>query len=281
MPGGQSTVGSIDLPVPVTCAHSRWAAGSRGRRGRDRGRCDGSGSGEADSLTDFQLRWTFVSLAVRSLHRGCDRSMRTGSRPSCSRAKPPVAWSRASTGLPDVGAIAFDGTVQGPRNALTTHVTLRLVPLHATVGGTLDLVHEAADVMVSAQAPAMQPRPDVSWQSVSLDARVHGPFTRPDATGRVQIDALKVAGGSVSEAITADIAGNAGRVQVDGQIAGLRLPVPNPICSPATPLTFRRTRRWMRRIGRACHAAAQAVRGRCGLRKLGHAAQRRRDDQAG
>ena len=51
--------------------------------------------------------------------------------------------------------------------------------MHATVGGTLDLEHEAADLMVSAGAPAMQPRPDVGWQAVAIDAHVRGPFAQP------------------------------------------------------------------------------------------------------
>src|SRR5262249_413211 len=64
---------------------------------------------------------------------------------------------------------------------------------------------------------------------------VHGPFTRPDATGRVQVDALKATGASVSN-ISADIAGNAGRVRIDGQLAGLRLPVPNPDLLAGEPI---------------------------------------------
>ena len=61
--------------------------------------------------------------------------------------------------------------------------------MHATVGGTLDLEHDAADLMVSAGAPAMQPRPDIGWQAVAIDAHVRGPFRSPDAAGRMRVDA--------------------------------------------------------------------------------------------
>ena len=36
----------------------------------------------------------------------------------------------------------------------------------------------------------MQPRPDIGWQAVAIDAHVRGPFRSPDATGRLHIDAL-------------------------------------------------------------------------------------------
>ena len=101
--------------------------------------------------------------------------MRTRSRATLHASEAARGLVAGIAGLPDIGAITVDGTVQGPRDALTTHVALAAGPLHATAGGTVDLVHEAADLMVSAQAPAMQPRPDVSWQSVSLDAQCTAP----------------------------------------------------------------------------------------------------------
>ena len=72
---------------------------------------------------------------------------------------------------------------------------------------------------------------------MSLDAHVHGPFSRPDATGRLEIDKLTAGGASVSR-ITADIAGNAGRVRLKGELAGLRVPGPDPDLLAADPLTI-------------------------------------------
>jgi translocation and assembly module TamB len=241
VPGGQSSGGSIDLPVPVTLRALQVDRLDVGAAVAGTAAAVAvSGSGEANSLTDFHGALDIHQLGGSgryTMEATSDANTIQATLHASEAARGMVA---GITGLPDVGAIAFDGTVQGPRNALTTHVTLSAGPLHATAGGTVDLAHETADVMVSAQAPAMQPRPDVSWQSVSLDAHVHGAFTRPDATGRVQIDALRVAGGSVS-GITADIAGNAGRVQVDGQVAELRLPVPNPDLLAGEPLIVQAT----------------------------------------
>ena len=44
----------------------------------------------------------------------------------------------------------------------------------AKVAETGSFSRAAADLDLSASAPAMTPRPDVSWQSGALQARVHG-----------------------------------------------------------------------------------------------------------
>jgi translocation and assembly module TamB len=141
-----------------------------------------------------------------------------------------------AAGLTGLGAIGLDATLDGPRDAVAAQVKLTAGELHAQIGGTVDLERSAADLAVSAGAPAMQPRPGIGWQSVSIDAHVHGTFTRPDATGRVDIADLVAAGARVAR-ITADVAGNAGQVRLTGQLAGLRLPAPNPDLLAAEPLT--------------------------------------------
>ena len=110
--------------------------------------------------------------------------------------------------------------------------------MHATVGGTLDLQHEAADLMVSAGAPAMQPRPDVGWQAVAIDAHVRGPFRAPDAAGRLHIDALTSAGLRIDR-FTADIAGDAGQLRLDGEVTGLHVPGPDADLLASDPLTIK------------------------------------------
>jgi translocation and assembly module TamB len=141
-------------------------------------------------------------------------------------------------GLPDLGPIAIDANLDGPRDAVATRVTLTAGPLHAMVGGTIDLKDNAADLTVSAGAPAMQPRPDVGWQSVAIDAHVRGPFSRPDATGHLRIEALTGAGVRI-DALTADIAGNTGQIGLDCEVTGLHVPGPNADFLAGDPLTIR------------------------------------------
>ena len=61
--------------------------------------------------------------------------------------------------LPDLGAIAIQASVNGPRDALATQLGINAGPLTASASGTVDLEHEAADLAVKAQAPAMTPAP--------------------------------------------------------------------------------------------------------------------------
>jgi translocation and assembly module TamB len=149
--------------------------------------------------------------------------------------EPPHGLIASVAGLPDLGGIAIDARLDGPRDAVATNVTVTAGPLSAKAQGSLDLVHSAADVTVAAQAPAMQPRPDLSWHSVVLNARAHGPFTRPDVSGQVTIDQLDAAGSGVQR-LVADVSGNQGLVHVEATVDGLRLPGPQPELMAGAPL---------------------------------------------
>ena len=154
------------------------------------------------------------------------------------RASEPAQGLLASiAGLPGLGATTLDATLDGPRGAVATRVTLTSGPLHATIGGTLDLEHEAVDLTVTAGAPAMQPRPDIGWQAVSLDAHVRGPFGGPDAAGHLQVDGLTAAGTSIAR-FAADVSGNAGRLRLNGEATGLQVPGPATDLLAADPLVI-------------------------------------------
>jgi translocation and assembly module TamB len=129
--------------------------------------------------------------------------------------------------LPDLGAIAIEASVNGPRDALRTQVGITAGLLTASANGTVDLDHEAADLAVKAQAPAMTPAPDVSWQSVLVDAKVHGPWMKPDASGTVQISGLATAGARIG-ALNADVNGNQGQVDLHATVNDLHIPGPKP-----------------------------------------------------
>jgi translocation and assembly module TamB len=139
--------------------------------------------------------------------------------------------------LPDIGTIALQANVDGPRAAEQATLTLTAGPLAATAKGTLDLVGQAADVDVTAQAPAMTPAPGVSWQSVALDAHVHGPFTRPDASGTLNITNLAADGVAFGQ-LAAQLQGNQGAAGLRASITGLRIPGPKPDLLAATPVTL-------------------------------------------
>lgn len=129
--------------------------------------------------------------------------------------------------LPDLGPVAIQASVNGPRSALVTQVGIEAGQLTASASGTVDLPHQAADLAIKAQAPAMTPAEGVSWQSVLVDAKVHGPFTAPEANGTVRIKALNASGVRIG-ALNADLAGTAGQAELHARVEDIHVPGPRP-----------------------------------------------------
>ena len=140
--------------------------------------------------------------------------------------------------LPDLGAVSVQASVDGPRNSPTLRLAVVAGLLRASGLGTLDLAGQIIDLDVTAAAPAMTPRPDVSWMRMSLQAHVHGPFTNPDATGWIRVDELK-AGATQLHSFSADLQGNRGRVGMHAVLDRLRIPGPNPDLFRSAPVDFR------------------------------------------
>lgn len=139
--------------------------------------------------------------------------------------------------LPDLGAIALQANVDGPRTAEATTLSLSAGPLQAAAKGTLDLQGQTADLDVTVNAPAMTPAPGVSWQSVALDAHVHGPFTKPDATGHLKMAGVAAAGAGFTT-LAADLQGNQGAAGLHASVEGLHIPGPKPDLLAGAPLTL-------------------------------------------
>lgn len=144
--------------------------------------------------------------------------------------------------LPDLGALAVDATVNGPRTALATTLALGAGPLKAAANGTVDLAGETLDLHVTGSAPAMKPAPEISWQAIALKADVKGAFTKPDAVGHLQIDQLAAVGAAIRQ-LTADLSGNEGQVTVHAAATGLQAPLPDPNFLAGSPLTLDATAR--------------------------------------
>lgn len=136
-------------------------------------------------------------------------------------------------GLP--GPVAIAASLEGPRRAERARLAIKAGPLQAAGNGTIDLVDKTIDLDVSAASPAMAPRPDLSWRSVSLDAHMHGPMTRPDASGRLAIAALAADGARIAETEAA-LSGDAGKVDVTATLSGVHLPGPHPDLLAAAPV---------------------------------------------
>ena len=156
--------------------------------------------------------------------------------------EPPSGLIARLAKLPDLGALALNATVKGPRAALATNLALGAGPLMAAAAGTVNLPGETLDLHVTGSAPAMKPAPEISWESIALNADVKGPFTKPDATGHFQVDQLAAAGAVIGK-LTADLSGNEGQVSVHAAATRLQAPLPDPNFLTGSPLTLDATAR--------------------------------------
>jgi translocation and assembly module TamB len=153
--------------------------------------------------------------------------------------EPPHGLVSGIAGLPDIGALSIDSSLNGPLSAIAVKLRLSAGALRGSAHGTVDLAHHSADLGVTATAPAMTPRSDLSWQSVAFDAKIDGPLARPEVSGKLDIAALKAAQASVAR-ITANIQGNSGAARLQAALAGIRIPGPHPELLPPPRLRLRR-----------------------------------------
>jgi translocation and assembly module TamB len=188
-----------------------------------------------------------LHLAVRGLDDGATYSLdgnigAGGIELHATVAEPAHGLLSRLADLPDLGAIALDANVNGPRSALVTRMRLDAGPLHASVVGAIDMPAGAADLTVEATAPAMRPAPDVAWQSVGLHARIAGKFTAPSATGQLRIDRLTAGAFSV-DTIAAELSGDAGEATLRATLSGLHGQDPRADALMKSPVTLDATAR--------------------------------------
>ena len=141
-------------------------------------------------------------------------------------------------GLPDIGAISLHAKLDGPPDKAALDASLAAGPLRAVAGGTVDLAGMGGDLTVTADAPAMTPRADLSWQGITVRAHMTGAFAAPQVAGTVRVDGL-AADGAALRLLSATISGDPGHVVVDGSAEGLRLPGPRPDLFASSPVAIK------------------------------------------
>ncbi len=137
--------------------------------------------------------------------------------------------------LPGLGALAVHLQLAGPRNALATRLDAQAGALHAEATGTLDLPDRAATLDLSLQSAAMSPRAGLSWQRVSLQARMRGSLTAPTTTAQLVLSGLH-AGTVQLVSLQADAQGQGRALMVDATLAGVGLPAPLHALLHAAPI---------------------------------------------
>ena len=181
-----------------------------------------------------------VSLAVHGIgapgeyHLTAHRSA-AGLALTLTGQEPAHGLVSAVAGLPDLGPLSVDGSFAGPLSAVAGQASLEVGPARLSAHGTLDLEHRSADLVASATAPAMAPRLDLAWRSVTFDAKIDGPFARPAVSAKVDIAAFSAAQVSVSD-IAATLNGDAGSLHLQAALSGLHTPGPRPDLLAAAPV---------------------------------------------
>lgn len=145
-------------------------------------------------------------------------------------------------GLPAVGKLSLSASLDGPRRAEKARLSLSAGDFSAQGRGTVDLGGKDIDVDLTAAAPAMAPRPDLSWQSVQLDMHLKGELARLRAKGHLAVAGLRAGGGGIDR-LDADIAGDSGTIGLTATLAALRLPGLPPDLFAAAPVELRATAR--------------------------------------
>jgi translocation and assembly module TamB len=141
-------------------------------------------------------------------------------------------------GLPGLGELSVQLRIDGPRTAETVHLIVAAGPLRAAANGKLNWTAGIADFEVSAAAPTMKLRPDLSWDSLSLQGRYHGAFIAPVVTALLRINGAQV-GGARFRSLNAQVRGDSGSATVAATLEALRLPGPRPALFEASPLELR------------------------------------------
>jgi translocation and assembly module TamB len=130
--------------------------------------------------------------------------------------------------VPGLGELSLSARVSGPRSTEKIQLTVDAGPLRGRAQGTVDLIHSSADLDYSLNAPQMTPYPGLTWQSVDLKGRFHGPFAKPTADGHLRVKELQAPGGTQLSALDADLTASAGLVSLRALIDGLLIPGPQP-----------------------------------------------------
>ncbi|MGH8230908.1 MAG: hypothetical protein ACRESY_03715, partial [Steroidobacteraceae bacterium] len=125
--------------------------------------------------------------------------------------------------LPDLGALAVHLQIDGPRSAVKAQLSARGGPLQAKIDGTLDLLERSAALQVSLDAPAMSPRPDLSWRGLALHGYWNGTLAAPVTSAQLTLAGL--AEGPVHlDALNATLSGEGSALSLQAALTGLLLP---------------------------------------------------------
>ncbi|TLU72031.1 translocation/assembly module TamB domain-containing protein [Lichenicoccus roseus] len=152
----------------------------------------------------------------------------------------------ALAAMPMLDPLTLSLDLDGPREASAVKLALKAGPVVLDAQGTADLMTRHFDLSTTGSAPAMEPRPGIAWNGVSLNAHVSGTPAAPAGSGRLVLDNLTAPGVGLSR-LTADFTGQAadgaasGPATLHAVLDGLRIPGPRPALLAQSPVMLEAT----------------------------------------
>ncbi len=140
--------------------------------------------------------------------------------------------------LPGLGALAATASLNGPRASERLDLHIEAGAFHGTAQGTLNLGDLSADLDFAIASPALAPRPDLAWERASVHGRWHGTVKAPRAVGHIEVDRLRLPGGTQLAAFNGDLNADAGKAALHAVISGLKIPGPQPKLLEDSPVTL-------------------------------------------
>jgi translocation and assembly module TamB len=195
------------------------------------------GAARLASSREGEARLELERLDGEGAYRAEFRFDAASLRSHLSLREPAHGLASRLAGLPDLGDVDIEASLDGPTTTAAVHSSLTAGPLRASVEGVLNLENRSADLRLQAEAPAMQPRPELSWNGVELRASARGDFVRPQVEGELRIEDLRAAGAGVHR-IEARVQGDAGALKLNARLDNLRMPGPKPELFQAAPATL-------------------------------------------
>jgi translocation and assembly module TamB len=186
------------------------------------------------TITDMQLAFAATRIngeGTYALQLAFDRTRMDGAFRLREPGHGPLA---GLAGIPAIGDIAVSGDLAGPRQAERINVHADLGDLHAHATGVVDLVHASAGLEYAADASAMAPRPDLSWQQLHVRGTWQGSLATAVAAGQLQALALQLPGNVRIAALNASLAAHGGDLTARARIEGATAPgVPSDMFAAA------------------------------------------------
>ena len=146
-------------------------------------------------------------------------------------------------GLPQLDPATLALDFDGPREAEPLQLALKAGPVNLDARGLANLLTRHFDIQAHGHAPAMEPRPGIAWNGLSLDAHLLGTPSAPAGNGTLLLDNLAASGVGIRK-LTANFTGAAadgaatGPATLHALAEGLRIPGSKPDLFAATPLTL-------------------------------------------